>query len=816
MFYGWFPSVTANVFLFQLYDSYIEQVKNEIKDLENSDVKVTKPQIKQPKFSDRRQSDKFVSIVKSKESQDVASDAKNNETAASEDVSSQDASVLFLDKPQEEKSPEDQKADSACETEKNELGEDSNVHEQVVSELGDFEALSNVEISGFTTDPVLKSALEKVKIKAMEPSKDSESSTSEKDFSIEEITEKAEQSKLDSSDEILTQSNIITEASLSDIATNNKTKLSAVDELTEIATGSQISEALSVEGSLSKPDVLSVIEEVIVEGVDSVKESSEKYDSLSDHCHPLDNHFNSTETNVDLVNEGVKPPFEIIKDQGVESDLSKIHSEEISEHLVHSKTSSNETVINTVSESGRKQLRIQSEVNGSTISEKLSLETGSLVVSEQIDDLAVSTENASGSPLRESLSPTSFSPQKSVDNGSELIYNSAGDAEGLKSSVHSESGQVESSEVNEVTSNEIEPKTKFSSSETIQEQYSGESRSAGDLHEVVESPLVETSISPEPTKLSPEKTVSVVTNSGAPVAKSARKRLDMDVEDVASKGTSERESIAASAGYLPTMKIEGGKRSISELIHSETISEGSSISEQIPSDQTGSVIEESATEKSSVMSEALEQVEEEVETEKSTSDSALDKMDFSLGSLTGFKSSVAHVNKGSPGQSEAGDNVNVSLHAEMPEDKKELGQGDEPVREIELVEMEADSLEADPFKSFNTSYDPEEFAKYFNSSFDKEPELDSPLQPPSEAAVMRMLQTSCKIADKIWENDIADLKGKSSEETPLLSALQRESQQNFNVDSISQLIFDSFVEDATSAALTAYAKKKSFYPGTSE
>ncbi|KAF6202096.1 hypothetical protein GE061_004493 [Apolygus lucorum] len=860
-----------------LYDSYIEQVKTEIKDLEHTDVKVTKPQIKQPKYSDRRQSDKFLVKTISKESSDLASEAKNNETSqTSEGVSSHDASVLFLDKApaMEGKTVESQKekVSSGEVTEKLDQGTYSNEKEEIISDAQDFDAFSAIDFSGLSTDPVLKAAMEKVKIKSMESFRDSESSVSDKDFSIEEIIEKAEQShQADSSEEILTQTNVATTIGES------------------LATQSQISEAPDVsfvdETSQTRLETAKHEEDVLtysIHGGEANKESTD-HPSVKDQANSETVPSISEEiSGSTFANEAVKtvsdrnqtiPESSVAFKKTSESSEFKSISEEI-ENVTQSRTSI-ETVVNTFSD----QVKLPSafikyvsdrnknreSLSGSTVSEKsptVTSEPKLLVVSpvliEQVTDLDVSPKQVSGSGSSpfdvniEEVQSLSLSPSKSPEMPSEA-QNSG------QSGVQNASGQVQSSTTSgspaitsaEVVSNKtsldlsqhVSSPRQSSSSKTLHDPTEGGSEQlklSGTTHS---SQVTSSQHLPSANEAVTDKSTGLDRSNLSPhvSSRSARKRLDMGdnfsvkSDEVRSSPKSYDKSMT---GYQPTREIEGGKRSISELIPTEVVSddikessEGSSVSEQIPTDLSGSVIEErdAVTSKSSTISEVIEQVEEEevvlsevsrVQSENDSSvkdDSALDKLDFSLGSLDPYRpQQVSHVEssqspkKDSSGpQSEAGDNCSVKLLVELPEDKKELGQGDEPLRDLEIQSIEADSLE-DPFgQDFNSSFNAEEFAKYFESSFEQEPDLNlAPSKPLNEASVIQLLQNSFELSDKIWEENLS--MKKSSEETPLLSALQRERQQNVNVDSISQLIFDSFVDDATSAALSAYSKKKQF------
>uniref|UniRef100_A0A0A9YC78 Uncharacterized protein n=1 Tax=Lygus hesperus TaxID=30085 RepID=A0A0A9YC78_LYGHE len=450
-----------------LYDSYIEQVKTEIKDLENTDARVTKPQIKQPKYSERRQSDKFVVKTISKESSDLVSEAKNNETSqTSEGVSSHDASVLFLDKvpATEDKTVESHKGkivDSIGEvTEKLDQGTYSNEKEEIVSDTQDFDAFSAIDFSGVSTDPVLKAAMEKVKIKSMEPFRDSESSISDKDFSIEEIIEKAEQShQADSSEEILTQTNMATEDT--DIVTDNAkmNKMSVLEETVgeSLATQSQVSEALDIslvdETSPTKLEV-PVEEEIVTYSIHSGEAGKEttEYQSVKDQANLETVPSMSEDISVSsVVDDAVKtvsdlnqtiPESSVVVNKASDSGEFKSISEEILENVTQSKTSSNETVVNTLSEqvnlpsafikyvSDRNKNR--ESLTGTTLSEKLpdvAPESKLLIVSpvlvEQVTDLEVSPEILSGSgsfPFEVDVGDVhslSFSPQKSPEIPSE-------------------------------------------------------------------------------------------------------------------------------------------------------------------------------------------------------------------------------------------------------------------------------------------------------------------------------------------------------------------------------------------------------------
>ncbi|CAB0018606.1 unnamed protein product, partial [Nesidiocoris tenuis] len=249
-------------------------------------------------------------------------------------------------------------------------------------------------------------------------------------------------------------------------------------------------------------------------------------------------------------------------------------------------------------------------------------------------------------------------------------------------------------------------------------------------------------------------------------SKSARKRLDMEDASAVAQSVS---------AYEPTMKMECGVRTISELISMENSSIGSAVSEAMA--EESAEVEEAAEE--------VEEVEEEsTKDREAAGDSELEKLDFGLDDILGGP------------KEESGDHGEPNAkNAEVFDRRTEIGQGDEPARN---VDMEADSLEG-PFDDFNATFDPDDLA----DSLDRP---KSKTKPMTDEDVKEMLQDSFELSDKIWESKLAQIE-KSPADTPLLTALQRERQQNFNVESISNLIYDSFIDDATSTALSAYRKK---------
>ncbi|XP_014261542.1 uncharacterized protein LOC106673789 isoform X2 [Cimex lectularius] len=75
--------------------------------------------------------------------------------------------------------------------------------------------------------------------------------------------------------------------------------------------------------------------------------------------------------------------------------------------------------------------------------------------------------------------------------------------------------------------------------------------------------------------------------------------------------------------------------------------------------------------------------------------------------------------------------------------------------------------------------------------------------------VFDLIHNSFELSDKLWKENMEQYE-KNPEETPLLSALQRERQQNVNVDYIIQVICTNIINEATDAAIAAFDKKKNF------